>query len=138
MKNVNSERFNSLFMNDFMNLRRGEDVQLGQGYPSGLQNRAFQVTLEDQQDQSFLGDLPIRTLPFTKTQKQKQDAQRSVKCCLFVCYFCKTEGHQGNSKSAFVGFSTLAPFSPCLPSGPAGPMGPCLKQEKMTEINLVE
>lgn len=56
---------------------------------------------------------------------------------LFVI-LCTTEGHQGSIKSAFVGFSTLAPFSPCLPSGPAGPRGPCLKQEKMAQINLGE
>lgn len=123
-------------MNDFINVRTEEDVQLGQGYPSGLQNRAFQVALEDQQDQSFLGDLPIQALPVREIQKQKQDGHTRVACCVFVCYSCKTERYQANRKSAFVGFSTLAPFSPCLPSGPAGPMGPCSKQETMTRLIL--
>lgn len=61
--NKNDKLFNSLFINYFVDVRTEEDVQLGQGYPSGLQNRAFQVALEDQQGQSFLGDLPIQTLP---------------------------------------------------------------------------
>lgn len=125
-------------MNDFVNVRTEEDLQLGQGYPSGLQNQAFQVALEDQQDRSFLGDLPIQALPVREIQKQKQDGHKSVVCHLCVCYSCKTERYQGNRKSAFVGFNTLAPFSPCLPSGPAGPMGPCSKQEKKTKINLGE
>lgn len=64
-------------------------LQLGQGCPSGLQSQAFQVALEDQQDLSFLGDLPSQALPFTT--KQKQDAHKSVASCSFVgCYFCKS------------------------------------------------
>lgn len=44
-------------------------LQLHQGYPWALQNQAFQVILEGQQDLSFLVDLLDQTLPL----KQKQD-----------------------------------------------------------------
>lgn len=55
-------------------------LQLGQGYPWDLQNQACQVILEDQQDPSFLGDLPSQALPFT----QKQEAHKPFDSCSFA------------------------------------------------------
>ena len=78
-------------------------LQLGQGYPWGLQNQACQVILEDQRDLSFLGDLPTQTLPFTE-----KTTYHLIPARMFVIW------HDWSTKWLYLCVSEALPWLPSL------------------------